>query len=314
MTAAALPTYQAFGLCIASEIPLPELQRGAVGATVDIVIRRGEVPIIPTNLDSGACGYEGDAKRACYRYRGAGTFLIEAGERVTVAAEPGVGDDVLRLSLLGPVLGLALEQRSTPTLHGSTVAVEGQAVCFIGAQGTGKSTLAALLQQRGHELVSDDLTVVTLGEDEATVVPGFPQIKLWPDSAQVLGDDAEALPKLHPEFEKRARRFDQGFARQSVPLGLIYVLDFGSALEAEFLEPQEAFLELMRHWYPARFGPSFFESLDRDRQLAQLSQLLQRVPLARLRRPEVGFHEQGHAARLESLIRADLSAVAAPQE
>jgi hypothetical protein len=76
----------------------------------------------------------------------------------------------------------------------------------------GKSTTAAALHALGHSLVADDNVAISLPDKNdsgkthsgAVVLPAFPQIKLWPDSALALRETVDDLPRLHPEMDKRA--------------------------------------------------------------------------------------------------------------
>ncbi|WP_340264506.1 HPr kinase/phosphorylase [Sphingobium mellinum] len=52
---------------------------------------------------------------------------------------------------------------TTETVHATSVAIDGRAVLLFGASGMGKSDLALRLIDRGATLISDDYTVVTLG-------------------------------------------------------------------------------------------------------------------------------------------------------
>ena len=57
----------------------------------------------------------------------------------------------------------------TAQVHGTCVAVDGNAVLFIGASGSGKSTAALRLMQAGAVLVADDQTILTREQDQLTV-------------------------------------------------------------------------------------------------------------------------------------------------
>jgi len=81
--------------------------------------------------------------------------------------------------LLGPVLGLLLRLRGVTCLHASAVALADRAIAFVGSEGAGKSTTAALLARKGLAIISDD--VVALVERDAlfTFIPAYPYLSLW---------------------------------------------------------------------------------------------------------------------------------------
>src|SRR5436853_233172 len=82
--------------------------------------------------------------------------------------------------------GLPLPQRGHFVLHASSVAIDGKAAAFAGPSGRGKSTLVAALASAGHPLIADDMSVIDTSGAAPVVQPGFPRVKLWPDSASAL--------------------------------------------------------------------------------------------------------------------------------
>ena len=174
---------------------------------------------------------------------------MRGGREIVVDPVPGVEEALLRLVILGPVLGALLQQRGQLVLHGSAVAIADGAVAFLGDKGWGKSTVAAALYSRGYGIVADDITAVDVSTGCPMVQPGFPQLKIWPDTAVSLGDALETLPQLHSQSEKRARRVDRGFPQAPLPLRAIYVLAQGTTPKLEPLAFGKAFLELVRHSY-----------------------------------------------------------------
>jgi hypothetical protein len=135
-------------------------------------------------------------------------------------------------------------------------------------------------------MVSDDVTAIIVGDEHPIVLPGFPQFKLWPEAVVSLGEVPEALPRLHPSFEKRARHIAHGFARDPLPLRRMYVLAEGMEPAIEPLQPHEACLELLRHWYGSRFGDRLLRADGSAvTHLHQCATLANRVAIHRLRRP-----------------------------
>jgi hypothetical protein len=188
------------------------------------------------------------------------------------------------LSILGPALGLILHQRGFLVLHASVVARSGGAVAFLGKNGWGKSTIAASLHVKGYDLVADDVAAISIGPDGPSALPGFPQVKLWPEAAALLGETPERLPILHPDFDKRGWSAARGFTGEPRRLERIYVLAAGPAPAIEPLEPREACLELLSHWYGHRFGGGLLHPGSAGHHLRQCVALAGRVPMHRLRR------------------------------
>lgn len=242
--------YVAYGLGIHSFLPLPELLVDDVPA--DVTVRLGDTGYSSPEHSGNVHYFSPNAKETRLFLRDVGSISVRKGRDIVIDPIPGVEDRLLRLLILGPALGVLLQQRGRLVLHASAVAVASKAVLFLGRSGWGKSTMAAALYARGHDIVADDVTAIKVGKatDIPMVVPGFPQLKLWPEAAaSSLGDVPETLPRVNPRLDKRARRIAHGFTQASLPVGRIYVLDEGEKHEVELLEPQDALIELISHSY-----------------------------------------------------------------
>lgn len=277
-------TGRAYGLTIRSAVPLPELTPADPADPADLTITFGPVPDLPAYAGLGTSAYP-TPDEIYLGFRDAGKFAIRGGREIVLEPLAEADARVLRLYVLGPALTLALHQRGWLVLHASAVAVGGQAVGFLGAPREGKSTMAAALQQRGPDLVADDVVAVAVAPGAAAgplwVYPGFPQLKLWPEAVTGLGEDPAALPALRPDLSKLARRLATGFSAAPLPLGRLYVLAEGPAVAIEALDRQAQLMALVRHSYVARALPR----LDAATHLRQCAAVVAAVPVARLVRP-----------------------------
>ncbi len=165
------------------------------------------------------------------------------------------------------------------------MAIDGAAVAFLGGKWCGKSTIAAVLNSRGHKLVSDDVLAIELKGGRALVWPSFPQIKLWPESLNVIGESPSRVLKLHPELEKRDYRVHMSFSTQATPLHSLYRFGMGERPGIERLDAHDALAELMRHWYCARFEYESLHALGISSHFLQSAALVNSVPFYLLRRP-----------------------------
>jgi hypothetical protein len=272
-------SYSVCGLGIRSVVPIPELLEADVPA--DLVIRWGNSAPPEASNGKETVVFANRAE-VCLFWKDIGAFLIRGGNEIVVFPAPNVSQQVLRLFLLGRVLGTLLHQRGLLVLHASAVATNGRAIAFMGGKGWGKSTLAAAMYEAGHSIVADDVVPIRIDSfGTASVFPGFPQLKLWPEAAAFLGDTVATLPRLHPEYEKRARVAARGFSSAAVPLRAIYVLDEGDQLEFTTLGSKEGFLELVRHSYAA----SLLEATETGpRHFRHCSDLVKTVSIHRLKR------------------------------
>jgi hypothetical protein len=221
------------------------------------------------------------AHEAFLYWQEVGAFGVQEGTRITVEPAPGADEEGVRLLLLGSVFGVLLHQRGELLLHASSVVIDGQVVAFMGHSGWGKSTMAAAFHAEGYNVVADDITTVRIRPEGAFAIPGYPQIKLRPDSANAVGQAPGTLPRLHSRLEKHALRFDRGFARESLPIGRIYLLSEGTSPGIENVAPQQALMELVRHSYAAGILKSTGAVADNMRQCAGV---VNNVPVRRLRK------------------------------
>ena len=278
--------YTAYGLGICSVLPLPELQTlTEVGS--DVVIRFGTVKWSPPDPSSWSYFHIDDESAYLY-WEVVGKFLVRSGKEIIIEPLQNVEEPVIRLPLLGAVLAILLHQRQHLVLHASAVVINGSAAVFLGPKGQGKSTMAATLYGRSHKLMADDVAALDIGSGKSPILlPGFPQIKLWPMAATAaLGDDPETLRKIHPEVEKRARPTVDSFFPMSLPLKRIYILSEGSTPQLKPLKPQEALVKLIANSYiPYLLGQKFIQSLQAPLHIHQCTTLAKRVPIYSLERP-----------------------------
>jgi hypothetical protein len=198
--------------------------------------------------------------------------------------------------LLGPVLGLLLRLRGITCLHASAVTFGGWSVVFVGSEGAGKSTTAAALARRGHPVLSDDIVALSMrpraprgpgksGEIApellAHVLPAYPHLCLWPDSAQMVLAAPESLPRLAPEWDKR--RLALGtlgtqFESRVLPLAAIYLFADRAEDPAPTIAPAPAktsLLSLVANTY----ANNLLDRAARAQEFAILDGLVAAIPI-----------------------------------
>lgn len=185
-------------------------------------------PVLQTWCETGSGYY-------FFRYGYGFSFAIERnGRSIWAKWHDSVPFADVSAYLLGQVFGFALHLRGYVCLHASAVAIDGKAVLFAGDPGTGKSSTAAAFAEQGCPLLADDISAVKREESgELLVVPSFPRVCLWPDSAELLyGGSARSFPRVHPSEEKYLVRMGElsgKFRDRPAPLGAIYLLTPRSA-------------------------------------------------------------------------------------
>jgi hypothetical protein len=275
--------YSAYGLIIESPIPLPELAVNE--GERDVVIRFGKLKHQPPRAYQETNEMQVVGNDIYVFWDEIGMFLVRGGREIIIQPVPGVSESVLRLFILGTTLAMLLYQRGLTVFHASAVAIGNEVVAFAGVKGAGKSTFAAALHAAGYKLVADDIVAIDSNRGHSMVLPGFPHLKLWPDSINLLGSDPELLPRLRPELEKRSYAVSTRFLQKPLPLRHFCIIDAGSALHLEPLQPHEALTALMPHWYGSRFGMEQLRTLGLADFFRQCIGVANSATIYRLKRP-----------------------------
>lgn len=132
-------------------------------------------------------------------------------------------------------------------LHGSAV-VSSRALCLLGPSTAGKSTIAALLVQRGLALLSEGLVTVSLDGAAPLAQPGPHVFRLWADVIERLGADPGSFPEVGPAIGKR--HFPAANVVSSpAPISAIYILRDAEADAFEELRGTEAAVALLKNLY-----------------------------------------------------------------
>jgi hypothetical protein len=294
--------YQACGLSIASDTPIPGLRPILTTTDADLTIslrggferdrgveRRRSWYVSPEldsrgrpemMIETGDGGY-------WLTYNDAVTFLVDGtGARVSGHWSAPLSAADAAGYLAGSVLGFVLRLRGAVPLHASAVAVNGRALLFIGEPWAGKSSTAAAFSTLGYPVLADDIVRVDAGQREGFAHPGHPGLGLWSDSAEALfgepGDDRAPSQA----YQKRVidPRNSACVEAMPAPIDAIYLLEErpkpGSApLAIEPVRPSSALLALVRH----TFGGAYLDPAMRAREFDVLCRLVERVPVRELR-------------------------------
>jgi len=311
------------GLVIRGDVTLPGIAHTDAAAP-DVVLELADrLPTpIPTKLRYRAGAPEDIAARVeivddargyvAFRY-GDGT-AVDVDHRtrpahIRAAIAPGQTLEDLTAYLYGPVLGYLLRARGQLALHASCVRTAEGAVLIAGAAGAGKSTTAAALATRGHAVISDDLTALTLDEDTPTAWPAFDHLRLWPASAPLVLGDASSLERITPTWDKRRFSLDgAAFADSPCPVRAIVVLRErrdGARAFVRTLGPARAVITLAANSY----ANYLLDAPMRAHELMQLGALVRAVPVFAVTPPE---GRDGLALLCDAIVRATETRAALP--
>jgi len=290
----------AFGLRIASEIPLPELPPAQAnhpaGQDVDVFIGYEDLSDLWAELGNGRNNLAVREGIVMFDIAGTALFCIRDGSRISVCPRAGADAGSIRLYLLGTCMGALLLQRGTLPLHGSAVAIGGRAYAVIGESGAGKSTLAAAFLDRGFRMVTDDVIALRLAPGDAAplVTPAYPQQKLWQESLEQFGMGTGGFRRLAGDMDKFAVPVAERFHADPLPLAGVFELSKGEQPGIELAECRglAAIPLLTAHTY-RQFLVSRMGLL--PWQFDLLAAVAAAVPVYRLRRPAGAFTAHGLA-------------------
>ena len=310
-------TCSVYGLGLSVNVPLAGLRGLAPAPKVDVEVELGPLPhgldkprdAIPFYV-SDEVDENGTPVRIVTRANGGfyridycdGTSVVVDSEGARIWAR-GATDDVEETAtyLLGPVLGFVLRLRGVNCLHASAVAVGDRACAFVGASGSGKSSLAAAFAREGHAVLSDDVTPVTERHCEFVAHPAYPRLRLWPDSVEGLFGDANRMPRIVPTWDKRFLDLASGpfaFQREPLRLAAIYLLEPGAEPAIEPVSARDALVRIVADTYATYL-------LDRERRAGEfdfVSRMAERVRVRLLRRGA----DLRDAGRVRELVVDDL--------
>lgn len=210
---------------------------------------------------------------------------------INVSGAERISNTELSSFLLGPVLGILLRMKGLTCLHASAAVFAGRSLVFAGAEGSGKSTAAAIFARRGHAVLADDIAVLERVGGIFSVRSGCPVLNLLSDSADWLRG-SERTGRTEAETEKQRIVLDGKtlrFQREGLPLGAVFILDAATdpAQPFERLSSREALVCLSAETYANRM----LDTQMRAAEFQELGALVESVPVLRIntRALECGF-------------------------
>ena len=186
-------------------------------------------------------------------------FLVTPdGREVHATPAPELDVATLEHLQLSQLLPLALSAQGKPVFHASCVAMEGNAVAFLGESGRGKSTLALYLSLQGAPLITDDVMVLERTGHHYKVQPSHPSVRLWQDSQDALV--GKRLPIAKPvSFTSKARFLPGNLlprCEEPQPLRRAYFLGEGTSGKVTItpINASEAAMEWVKHSFLLGIG------------------------------------------------------------
>ena len=171
-------------------------------------------------------------------------FLINKSKILVSIKENSIND--ASISILGIPLGYLLQNNNFQVLHGSSVAQNGSAICFIGRSGLGKSSLAISLVDKGLKLVTEDLCLI-----KNSSVYNFSD---WVKSDENnLIETLKPIERINLKKDSRQRSLyklkNRYVSNKKTKLKTIYFLDSNKKRNIKKVSPLDSFKYLFTYAY-----------------------------------------------------------------
>jgi len=297
-------TYSVFGLLLHSNLPIPELVPTKAPSSDPVVkIHMNESPTeeIPSEQKTltYTSAYTDPTGKAALRiwkladgqflylayFDGAQFWIDRMGTELWAQWPDNLTIEDTATYLLGPVLGLVLRLRGVTCLHASAISVGGRAIAFVGSEGAGKSTTAAMFAQKGCPVISDDVVAITERQGAYYVSPAYPYLCLWSDSVTIVYGPEKKLPSFSANWDKRLLSLAANnlkFEGKQLQLSALFILGERNSQpdspRVEPLTPKEGLLSLVANSYATNL-------LDKNMRASEfefLGRMLRSVPVQRL--------------------------------
>ena len=295
--------YSVFGLLLRSNLPIPELAPAPATSSDPVVnIHMNESPPAdssglqiltytseytdPTGQPALRIWKTADGQFLHLSYFDGTQFWMDRGGTELWAQWPdNLTIEDTATYLLGPVLGLLLRLRGVTCLHASAISIGDRAIAFVGSEGAGKSTTAAMFAQMDCPVLSDDVVALTERQGAYYVFPAYPYLSLWADSVTIVYGPEKKLPSFSANWDKRMLSLSANnlkFERKPIALAALFILGERDSLanspRVEPLTPKEGLLSLVANSYATNL-------LDQDMRAAEfefLGRMLRSVRVQRL--------------------------------
>jgi len=158
-------------------------------------------------------------------------FHIKNGKNISIDAYGQLAKNwsAIELYLFGSIIGVILVQRDLFALHSNAILINNKGVLIAGDSGAGKSTTAAIFQQKGYKVLCDDIVVIN---NDLCINGEFPKIKLWDDALKKLNINESGLTPVATQLGKFHYPLTQNnkFSASQFEISAIYILSTSDSI------------------------------------------------------------------------------------
>jgi len=241
--------YHMYGLNICSELELLGQKKCALTAAVDVMITRTSVSStgIQNPIESTPF-FQANNDYIWINVPTVARFLIKQGQHIFFEPAFDRDENILSSFVYGPCMVALLMQRDLFVLKGAVFQQNDGAIACLGAACSGKSSLMAILAQRGYPILSDDLCVLN---KQGEVFPGPSRIELWDDNIELLQGKLPLIDTTRLAQKKHCFSTADSAVEHSVSLSKIYILNQSQrdTLKYEMIHGAQKISELQKNVY-----------------------------------------------------------------
>lgn len=254
--------YKVYGINIDSQIEIPEFpvnKENINNKRVDLILGKAS-DSIKEEIDKGR-RISVARDNIWFHAEGVATYMINNGNEVIVEPCKNYDKKLLKVYIMGSVMGFLLLQQQVLAIHGGTTVINDKAVIFTGDRGAGKSTLTTALGERGYKFLADDVAAIRIDE-VPKVNPGFPYHKLCEDAVDKMSYEKEKLTHFRGDGKVKYLVPDfEGFCNKGTSLGALIEISVGDVenVKLEEILGHNKFYKLLNNIYRNEYMSSMGE-------------------------------------------------------
>ncbi|WBW98965.1 hypothetical protein [Oceanirhabdus sp. W0125-5] len=235
------------------------------------------------------------------------SYLIENGNRVIIEPCENHDKKLLRVYILGSVMGFLMLQRNKLAIHGGAILINNNGVIISGERGAGKSTLVTHLVKKGYKFISDDVAAITVKED-ILIDPGFPFHKLCADMVENMNYDKDKCELIAIEDIVKYIVPDlKSFMCKPTPVRVFCELTESDVEEVsiEKIKGNEKLLLIMKHIYRGEFL-CYLGGISKE-HFKQCLEVAKKIEVYKITRPRNKYTVQEQVSLVEKLFDRKVS-------
>ena len=224
--------YRVYGLNIESKIEVPEFEVIDSNSDIDVKLYFGVVNEKIINLITQGHRAKYEKQDMWFYIEDVAIFHIYNGDTVVIEPMGDKNNKMIKLYIMGSVMGMILLQRNMVAIHGGGIVIDGKGCIFTGQKGAGKSTITTALRKKGYKFIADDVCSINIGETN-TINYGFGYQKLCEDAMEKLGYSLDEYEPFRGDLNVNkyiVPAFDE-FTKEELPLEAVFELVVGDVDE-----------------------------------------------------------------------------------